>query len=186
MTQNDARIIHLDPRQLQAVPALKVYTQPPEGRAEWADPETDRIRQRARQIAQAMQFWTGQLAPISEADLTRHLPALEASIRDTPGLWAETRVAHIRDALRGLHGDARLIHPALMTPQEILTLPRVGMSGLQRLIQELQRETPLSIPELVTGTGKATLERVPADSAEIHHIRMIPSSSRGFNYLRVC
>lgn len=186
MTQSEARIIHFDPRRMRAAPAKAVRTEPREMDCGWFDHEAERIRQRAREIAQAMQDWPGQVAPLSEADILRHLPALEASMRDAPGLWAETRVARVRDALRSAYGDARLVHAALMTPQEILALPRVGQAGLARLIEELQVFTPLSIPELVTGTGKAGLERLAYDRGALQPSRNDRTPGGALGELRAC
>jgi hypothetical protein len=60
------------------------------------------------------------------------------------------------------------------------------MAGLERLIQELQIHTPLSIPELVTGTGKAALEHVVSDRREMQDIHHISSPSGALGGLQVC
>jgi len=121
----------------------------------------------AARVQQAMTDWGGRseesaqpLSPENRDRILRTLPALVMEIRNDCGLDRPVTDARARRALHTLFGDVSLRHLALMTPQGILALPGCGRSVLDRVIRELSRVSALTIPEIVTGTGKAGIERI--------------------------
>lgn len=114
-----------------------------------------------RRVVAAMEGWSRLSGPMPPEEVHRVLPGLVGSIREAPGLSRQTGVEQLRKALEARFGDASLARAALMTPQELLDLPGVGRAALSRLIVELSGEAPMTVPELVTGTGKAEFDLVP-------------------------
>jgi hypothetical protein len=118
-------------------------------------------------IERAMREWeerdTEEVRPTPRLDrdvILKSLPGLLVEIRNDFGLNHPVEDQRARRALLALHGDAALRHLALMTPQGILALPGCGRSVLDRVIRELSKVSAMTIPELVTRTGKAGLTRV--------------------------
>ncbi len=118
-----------------------------------------------RRVEAAVIAWAGLRPPPAAASVREQMPLLVAAIRAEPGFSRETASPALRAALRDKFGDARLSRAALMTPQQVLDLPGVGKDELTDLIEELGARSPLTIPELVTGTGKASL-RMSRDGSE--------------------
>lgn len=127
--------------------------------------EAMQIADLARRVEAALRSWPS-LRPHDDAGWIRgHLPVLVGAIRAEPGFTRETASPALRVALRDRFGEARLERAALMTPQELLALPGVTEEQFSTLIGEFGGLTPLTIPELVTGTGKASL-RMSLDGSE--------------------
>lgn len=120
------------------------------------------IRER---LDQAMMDWNitspgvetqnGQKAPLP----IHAIPTLLSDIRNDPHLDRPVRDVRARRALEP-GGDTSLRRLALMTPQEILALQGCGRGVLKRVIRELSEARSLTLPEIVTGTGKSCLDKV--------------------------
>lgn len=114
-----------------------------------------------RRVVAAMEGWPRMSGSMTSDEVHKVLPGLVTSIREAPGLARKTGSSQVRKALESRFGDASLARAALMTPQELLDLPGMGRAALSRLISELAEEAPMTVPELVTGTGKAQFDLMP-------------------------
>lgn len=132
-----------------------------------------------RRVVAAMEGWSRLSGPMPPEEVNRVLPGLVGSIREAPGLSRKTGVEQIRKALEARFGDASLARAALMTPQELLDLPGVGRAALSRLIVELSGEAPMTVPELVTGTGKAQFDLVPVGRDRVEALVGLRGVMRG-------
>jgi hypothetical protein len=120
------------------------------------------IRER---LDQAMMSWNitmsgmpaqnGQRAPLP----IYAIPTLLSDIRNDPSLNRPVRDVRAHRALEPT-GDTSLRRLALMTPQEILALKGCGRGVLKRVIRELSEARSITLPEIVTGTGKLSLDKV--------------------------
>lgn len=108
-------------------------------------------------VAAAITAWTGQemMSPLALMTL---LPSTIHDIGQNPEMQRKTGIPRLDRALILRYGDARLGRAALMTPQEILSLDGVGRIALDQLIPELAKHPGLSVPELVSGRGKAGIQ----------------------------
>lgn len=138
----------------------------------------------ADRVERAMREWEGcsgegakPLPPRGRDEVLRALPSIVNEIRNDFFLDRPVEDQRARRALHALYGDAALRHLALMTPQGILTLPGCGRAVLSRVIRELSRASAMTIPELVTGTGKAALELVAPSPLSEDLYGLLPPSS---------
>lgn len=108
-------------------------------------------------VASAMTEWAGhEMMPSLE--LMMLLRSTIQEIGQDPDMQGTTGIPRLDRALILRYGDARLGRAALMTPQEILSLEGVGRIALNQLIPELAKHSALSVPELVSGRGKAGIQ----------------------------
>jgi len=94
----------------------------------------------------------------SEGYLLTTLPQIITDIRGSLGMRKQTDNARLRRALMARYGDASLARAALLTPKELLSLPDVGQTTLDQLLQELATHRPMTLPVLITGRKGALKE----------------------------
>lgn len=165
MYDTQAQVIQLDEIRKRMGPALKLT----QGEDDQVSAQALAAASRAaadlsdltRRVIAAIQGWARLNDPVEPDVIRKFIPGMVASIRNEPGFARRTRVEPIRKALEARFGDGSLARVALMTPQELLDLPGVGRAALSRLIVELSGEAPMTVPELVTGTGKAQFDLLP-------------------------
>lgn len=118
------------------------------------------IKRLARRVSAAMADW-GESPPLpADSDLEERLTSMIADIWQSHDLLKEPRDRRLARVLRSELEDARLARVSLLTPQDLLSLPKVGRASLDQLIDELAEHSPLTLPELITGRGKAALQLV--------------------------
>lgn len=115
------------------------------------------VQDLSERVATAIMERTGHDVS-SPLDLMALLPASIQDIGRDPEMQRKTGISRLDRALTYRYGDARLGRAALMTPQQILSLDGVGRIALDQLIAELERHSALSVPELVSGRGKAGIQ----------------------------
>lgn len=115
------------------------------------------VQDLSERVAEAMADWAGH-EMTSPLELMTLLPSTIQDIGQDPEMQEKTGISRLDRALSLRYGDARLGRAALMTPQEILALDGVGRIALDQLIPELAKHPALSMPELITGRGKAAIQ----------------------------